>query len=408
MRRGFIICFAIATALLVAPARAFAVGAYSIDELSTEITAETNGTLHVVERQTLTFDDRNAGVTWYLHVPEDGESVRIASVRVAPVDDGGTLLDGWTRLQMVDSNPEAQGRNPGDTAEPSLRTTKTRPWYSFNIGDGMMRCYFPTGTAAAETGAATDSPDSSTENDSATDEIPDYHTYVIETDYTIAHRVRVYRDVAELYWRYAHDSLPADARNVNLQVILPVPADTDPIAAADSIRAWGHGPGGTFAIGEGGTVTYRVDELARGNYAEAHVIFPASWMTNMAANAKNQFTEVRGPSAIAEESEWVDTGLREAAWDNKVRVLFLSAAIVVILIGAVAVFRRGRSPLSRRALVRVAATLAIMAAGEQLFFREPLTTILLAALAVITAFVALALPLKEPSEEDEWPRRTSR
>ena len=400
MLRALVACLACVMAMLFASPAYAADGGYSIDELSTEITVETNGAAHIVERQTVTFDTHNNGVVWYLHVPEDGESVRISSVRAAPVDDGGTQLGDWVRLQMIDSNPRLQGSGPGDTAAPSLRFAKVQPWYSYNIGDGMVRCYFPTGRQASQLQA---SPSASGSSQGATEEAEDFHTYVIETDYTVAHRVRVYRDVAELYWRYVNDSLPADAKNVNLQVKLPVPPDMEPDAVRTSIRAWGHGPTeGTFTVGDDGTVTYHLDYIAKGSYAEAHIIFPASWMTDMAPNAANRFSSLRGPSAIAEEAEWVDIAQREMAWDNNVRALFLGIAGVVILIGLVSALRHGRSPLMRRALMRTAATLAIIALGESLFFREPLTTLVLLALALVIAAVGYAISrLSDAGEESQ-------
>lgn len=384
MRRVLVIAIALIGALLSAPGQAVAADEpYAIDELSTRIAVGTNAMTHIIERQVITFDGRNDGVTWYLHVPEDGESVRIESVRVAPVDDGGTELGGWTRLQMIDSNPERQGRNPGDPVNYQLRTSKTRPWYSYNTGDGMVRCWFPLESDSGGTEAGSD----------ASGDDP-YLTYAIEIDYTIAHRVRIYRDVAELYWRYANDSLPADASNVNLQVLLPIPADLDPEVARSEIGAWGHGPtDGRFAIGEDGSVTYHMDHIAQGNYAEAHVIFPASWETDVPGNGWNQFSELRRPSAEAEEAKWVDVGLREAAWDNKVRMLFLAFTLLVILIAAINITRYGRTPHSRRTLVRTAATFAIAALGEQLLFREPLTTNVLAFLAVVSALACLAFPV---------------
>ena len=505
----------VAAAALGAPAAALAAeGDYSIDELSTEITVQPNATAHVVERQTLTFDTRSTGVVWYLHVPESGESVRISSVKAAPVDDGCTQLGDWTRLQMIDSDPRRQGRVPGDSAMLALRVPGVQPWYSYNIGDGMLRCYFPTGaqanlarpaagtesaagaTAAGATAAsdgsegpvageesvpATEAP--STEEpaaealvaketagpapagatdpavvagpteaaveaaaveaaamESAEDPTPtgpaaatdgqaateppteegspesvsasalavaaagaDYRTYEIETDYTVAHRVRVYRDVAELYWRYVNDSLPADSNEVNLQIRLPVPPEleSDSDALAASIHAWGHGPSdGTFAIGDDGTVTYHLDRIGKGSYAEAHLIFPASWMTDMAPGAANRFDTLRERDAMAEEAQWVDTAQREMAWDNNVRVLFLGLAGAIILVGFLGALRRGRSPLTRRALIRTAATLGVTALGEHLFFREPLTTLVLVALALVVAVIAWLLPLLPDAAEE--------
>ena len=200
MRRFWAVCLLVVLAL-AAPGAAFAAeGDYSIDELSTEVAVETNAATHVIERQIVTFDTRNAGYIWYLHVPEDGEAVRISSIRVAPVDDGGSVIGDWTRLQLVDSRAAIQGANPGDKAALSLRSTRTQPWYSYNIGDGKVRCWFPVGAdvrtrleQAAEEATADDS------EELAIDESLLATRYVIEADYTISHRVRVYRDVGELY-----------------------------------------------------------------------------------------------------------------------------------------------------------------------------------------------------------------
>ena len=201
--------------------------------------------------------------------------------------------------------------------------------------------------------------------------------------------------MAELYWRYVNDSLPVDANNVNLQVTLPIPPGLSAEAARNEISAWGHGPtDGRFAIGEDGAVTYHMDHITRGNYAEAHIVFPAGWETDVPSNGVNQFSELRRPSAEAEEATWVDVGVREAAWDNKVRMLFLVVSLIVILVAAVNITRRGRTSRSRRTLVRTAATFAIMALGEHLFFREPLTTYALVLLAIVAALVSLAFPVE--------------
>ena len=161
----------------------------------------------------------------------------------------------------------------------------------------------------------------------------------------------------------------------------------------ETVRAWGHGPdGGTLEISENGTLTCHVDVVERGNYAEAHVIFPSWWLDNIADGSANVFTELRQTTAIAEEAQWVDASKRGETWDFKVRVLFMAIAVVVILAGLAAVARFGRSARSRRALVRVAATLGIVALGAQLFFREPVTTGLLAAFTAIVAAASLMLP----------------
>ena len=388
--------------LLGGPERAFAAsGGYSIDELSTEINVETNGAAHVIERQVYTFNSECEGCVWYLHVPESGESVRISSVRVAPVDDGGALIGDWTTLQAVDVKRVPQGTEPGDVAVASLRLPDVRPWYSYSIGDGMMRCYFPTEPdklVGPRLGRST----------AVSTQTSDTNSYLIETDYTVAHRVRVHSDVGELYWRYANSSLPTDAHNVSLHITLPVPADSGEgdtangtIVPGETVVAWGHGPdAGTFEIAADGSITYFVDSVERGNYAEAHILFPASWMTNLAPNSANVFTGMRRAAAMAEESAWVDSSMRGENWDNAVRALFLAIALVIILVGTVSVVRNGRSPRSRRALIRVAVTLVIVMLGAQLFFREPLTIAMLAGIAIVVGAVALWLPI-EDDEDDE-------
>ena len=448
-------CAALLFCIECAPPAYAANGDYAVDELSTDLVVEPDGATRIIERQVVTFENVNEGMVWYLHVPEGDESVRITQVRVAPVDDGGTLLSEWTRLQMVDSNPQRQGRNPGDLAVPALRTQSVQPWYSYSIGDGMLRCYFPLmGADAIASGAATgddaasgvnadqnDSTDPDAPADSSADMAADpnadpdanqaadpnagsgadrnadasisattnsaqsseshYRTYVIETEYTIRNRVAVYRDVAELYWRYAHDSIPSDSRDVNLQIHLPVPGYADPTQVASSIHAWGHGPNeGTFTVGDDGVVTYHIDRIAQGSYAEAHVIFPQDWMTSTFSGDANSFLNARGPAAIAEEANWVDVSQREAAWDNNVRVLFGVLAGVIVAIGGVLAIWWGRSPRSRRALQRVAATLGIVALGEHLFFKEPITTFILVGLAAAVFLVALAMPAENQSEAE--------
>ena len=394
MRHVLLTClFCVATLLFATPAYA-SNGDYAVSELSTEITVEPNATAHIIERQVVSFEQDNLGLVWYLHVPEDGESVRIANVRVAPVDNGGAALGDWVRLQMFDSNPRQQGQNPGDSAAPAFRLNSIQPWYSYNVGDGMMRCYFPLAREVdGEEGP---------KGSSASAEGTIYRTYVIETDYTIRNRVRVYRDVAELYWRYVNDSIPSDSEDVNLLVRLPLPEGIEPAEAVESITAWGHGPDeGTFVIKDDGTVTYHIDHISQGNYAEAHIIFPSYWMSSMAPNAANWFSNVRGPDAIMEEAEWVDVSQRGATWDNNVRVLFLVLAVFIILAGVLGVLRHGRSPKARRALIRVSATFVIVALAENLFFREPLTTLMLFGLAVVVLLVAFMLPLSNEPEGDD-------
>lgn len=132
---------ALICSLLFIPAQsAFAVSHYASEELVTNVDVEPDASLKVTSRQLLMFDGQNEGLCWYLGAPVNDESFKILRVRVAPVDDGGGVLDGWTRLQMIDVNKAAQGASPGDIASVELRQGGQQPWYSYSISDGMIRC----------------------------------------------------------------------------------------------------------------------------------------------------------------------------------------------------------------------------------------------------------------------------
>ena len=366
--------FVAALALFFAPSQALAShAAYSIDRISTDLYVETNGSIHVIERHVYTFSQPNSGIVRHLHEIKGHESVKISSVRTAPIDQAGALVQDWTKLQLVDSDPATQGRKPGDSCEASLRGPDVRPWYSYNISDGMLRLFFPA----------------------------DMGTYIVEADYIVASLLDVYRDVGELNWRYAHSDEAVVAHDVTLRVALPVPASAS-IEPNTTVLAWGHGPtDGSFAIGEDGSVTYHVDEVDASHYAEAHVLFPSHWIDNLEGGASKRKTEARRLAAISEEEDWVDVSARASIWDNKVRVLFLPLIAIAALAAIVCVARFGRTARTRRWLVRIATTLGIIAVAEQAFFREPLTTALLLAGAAVIAILSLRLPQADEDLEGD-------
>ena len=348
MKRA-LIAFAMLVVLLL-PAQAFvapfptfaADSGYSIDQLTTDIYVETDSSMHVVERQVLTFGQQSKGLVWRLQEFEQSEPVKIASVRVVQLDSEGAAAGDWLSLQHADCKPEEQGLKPGDVPDASWRGADVQPWYSYSISDNMVRCYFPA----------------------------DAGTYMLEIDYTVMRRVTVFRDVGELYWRYAQSDMPVDAHDVTLRVALPVPAGYE-IQPNSTVMAWGHGPeDGAFTVGVDGSVMYHVDVVEAGHYAEAHLLFPASWIDNMAIRAPNHRTEIRRPDAIAEESEWLDRSARASIWDNKVRVMYMPIVALAALAAAIVAVAFGRSPRTRRWFVRIAATLGIVALAEQAFFRE--------------------------------------
>ena len=373
---------------LSAPCKAYAADEhYNINELSTFIKVHRDGSINVTERRVVTFNNQNSGIINYLYVPENNETLKITSVIYAPVDDGGTPLSNWTRLQMIDSDPEKQGKSPQDVIPESYAEAISQPWYSYSLRDGMLRCYFPFKHFEA------DNMKSKEYDASALQENSLCKSYVIEINYSVIHRIRVYRDIAELFWRYAHGSLPVNSHNINLQVSLPVDNPSPSIQTDGTVVAWGHSiDEGTFSVNPGGSVTYHFDIVRQGNYAEAHIMFPAHWINEINPLAPNQFSELHKHIAIDEEKNWVDTKLREATWDNRVRVLFLVLVAILIVFGGIAIIRKPDNDTIKLVLLRMTATLGIITLFEHLFFKEELTTNILAlftlALALITFFAS--------------------
>ncbi len=364
---------AFALSLFAGPLVAHAAPRYTCEELYTSIEIHPNATLAVESRQVLHFEGANEGCIWYLGVPATNESIKIERVWVAPVDDGGAQLAGWTRLQMIDVDKTKQGRSPGDTVALELREASPQPWYSYSISDGMIRCWFPTAAGR----------------------------YQIRVDYLVYNGVNVYRDIADFHWRYAHSSYPVDMQDVTLDLKLPMPEGAVAHEGED-VYAWGHAPdSGWFEVNENGTVLYHFDLLEAGRQADAHVIFPASWMNAMYPKSHCLFTETQKAEILQQESEWVDSGTRGQNWDFMVRILYLSLAAMVLLVGLVGVLRLGFSARSRRLLIRIAVVLLCLGLTVSLFFWEPVSERLMLALAAVMAVVALFFPKTPEAEEDE-------
>lgn len=100
-------------------------------------------------------------------------------------------------------------------------------------------------------------------------------------------------------------------------------------------------------------------------------------------------------------SQWA----AEELWDWRVRVLFASACAIAAL-AALAIYliwgngRTGKSDgKTRRYLGRISVTLLVIAIGEASFFKEPLSTALLIATALVIGVAALEMPTAESDGE---------
>ena len=94
----------------------------------------------------------------------------------------------------------------------------------------------------------------------------------------------------------------------------------------------------------------------------------------------------------------------EQLWDWRVRLLFTAIcvlAIVAVLVTYAIWARNDELAASGRARIyinRIAVTLAVVAAGEQLFFKDMVSTAILLGTAAVLFIAALSLPAKSPAD----------
>ncbi|MDR3282959.1 MAG: DUF2207 domain-containing protein [Candidatus Methanoplasma sp.] len=148
--------------------------------------------------------------------------------------------------------------------------------------------------------------------------------------------VGTYADVAELYWKFTSPDWTEESSDVNLTVMLPVPAGVS--VAKGDIRAWGHGdPAGTVQPNDDGTVTYNVPIVYGGRFAEARVAFPVEWASGMAIQHDgNRLDEI-----IAEESAWAYP-YQEDGETIYILIAFNVAITVAVAYATFLFFRKGR------------------------------------------------------------------
>lgn len=300
----------IAAALLAAalfltllPARAYA-DSYECPRVDLTAQAQSDGSLHVVEQRMFDFSGEFSAVWWTFSGLPWNADVAINSMRVAAVDADGNLTGEWEDLPETPFQigwRDSGGPNEAAWSFDEVRNTV----YAFaDFTDARL---------------------------------------LIELDYTVENGVQAYDDIAEIYWKYIPEGWSVDARNVTLSIVLPVPSGTT-VTPGDNVRAWGHGPlDGTVTVNEDGTVLYEVPLVRSGQYAEARVVFPVSWLSNLDAEAKraNQGT-TRLDTVLAEEQNWADQANSYRILTTSVDIAIALACIAAIAVALVLFWRFGR------------------------------------------------------------------
>ncbi len=312
------------TALVSAfPAQAFA--DYSNPSVNTVAQMRTDGSLHVVEQRSYDFQEDYSAVTWNFTGITDKQEVEIASVRAIQMDAEGNIVRDWNQLpevafqsawrefldetggeaDKVAQAEEALSRQKDSSDAIELPKADT---YAFDKRRGELYVFLES-------------------NENST---------VIECDYSITNAALVYDDTAEMYWDYVPAQPDVEMSNVRTQIQLPVPEGVE-VVPGENVRAWGHGPEGEVEVRPDGTVHYFVPEVREGQYAQAHLLFPRSWLTNINVRSKLTKSGTRYDDAVREEASWTDTH----SWgmvNSYSLSLTLHALCVLALVGAVAAY----------------------------------------------------------------------
>ena len=277
---------------------------YTIPAVDIAAQAETDGSLHVVEQRTFDFEGEHTVVAWTFDDLPEGSEIVVNSVRMVSMGADGAA-SGYP--QVLGSVPFVlswrDGGGPGGDA------------YSFDRARNTVYVFFD-----------------------ATDE-----RRLIELDYTLIDGVTAYSDIGEVDWKFIDGEWAADSENVTLTVSLPVPSGAT-VEPGANVRAWGHGPGdGTVEVGDDGGVVYRIPRVEDGSFAEAHVIFPADWLTNLPSGTAQPHRADRGLSAaLSEEEAWVDRDSRAFSIELVHIIACALVCAAAVLVGLVAYLRFGR------------------------------------------------------------------
>ncbi len=258
--------------LAVSPSSAFA-KSYDMTKVDITAQAETDGSLHAVEQRTFDFNGDFTAVWWtFSGLPANAE-LKVNSMRMAQVDASGNVTGEWETLPSVPFVLSWRDSGGPGTDAYSVDLPKNTVYAFFNVSDEKA---------------------------------------VIELDYTVVNGVQAYKDVGEVTWKYVADQWEEASENVTMTLALPVPQGAD-VVPGENVRAWGHGPlDGSLSINADGSITYTVPRVNAGQYAEARVVFPVEWLTNLSPEAAKLHSNVTHlDQVLTEEAAWADKANRD-------------------------------------------------------------------------------------------------
>ncbi|MEC4185336.1 DUF2207 domain-containing protein [Adlercreutzia sp. R21] len=289
--------------LVAAPATAWAAD-YRCDQADLVAQVETDGSVLVTDQRIFDFSADGAKsetLTWlYGGFPEDAE-VTIAHVRMAALDGDDNVTGEWVVLEPTTFLLSwRQGGRPDSDG------------WSYDKFQSKLYAF------------VRDLPDRA----------------VFEVSYQVTHAVEAYDDAADFQWFYAPRDYAVAMHQVKATVVLPMPADAV-VEPGDNVRAWGHGPAdGTVDIGLDGSVKFFDPVVAPTAYADARVMFPVQWLTNLSDEDKLEHQgSLQYYWTTRYEESWVDRDAHQKMLRDGLSIGVLALSFLV-LAGALAVYAR--------------------------------------------------------------------
>lgn len=165
-------------------------------------------------------------------------------------------------------------------------------------------------------------------------------TYEITLNYVYKNAVSVYKDTAELYWKFVSDVWEKKSNDVTCTVNLPVPEGVIP---SQDVRAWAHGPLDGHIDNNQTSIQMSVPSVASGSFAETRVCFPTSWITSYdsAYQGANPSREMLS-SILAEEDKYANDANFERAKNLALLCVLIAVPIVLIIVFLILFFKYGK------------------------------------------------------------------
>lgn len=150
---------------------------------------------------------------------------------------------------------------------------------------------------------------------------PQRRTFVLK--YRVFNAVKLYSDVAELYYQFIGDEWEKPVQQVSVDLFLPAGAQKS------EIRAWGHGPlHGEVQIVNSQNVKWQIAPLPEKTFLEGRVTFPPQLVADMSTIREDR---ERLPEILAEESAWAEQANRQRKTGivNIIGALLLTLGVII-------------------------------------------------------------------------------